>query len=67
MPSWTRYLAWLFILVMIGFLIWPNVFSSDSSQEILFGDFLTRAENGEVESVEINNNNGKIKGKLVSG
>lgn len=67
MPSWTRYLAWLFILVMIGFLIWPNVFSNDSSQEILFGDFLTRAENGEVESVEINNNNGKIKGKLVSG
>ena len=67
MPSWTRYLAWLFILVMIGFLIWPNVFSNDSSQEILFGDFLTMAEDGEVESVEINNNNGKITGKLVSG
>ena len=45
----------------------PNLLSSDSSREILFGDFLTMAEDGQVQSVEINNNNGKIKGKLNSG
>ena len=48
-------------------MITNNLFSGNSSREILFGDFLTMAENGEVESVEINNNNGKIKGKLISG
>ena len=67
MPGWTRYLAWLLILVMLGFIIGPNLFSRDSSREIPFGEFLTIAEDGQVSSVEINNNNGKIKGELASG
>ena len=67
MPSWIRYLTWLFVIGTLGFLVLTNVFSGNSSREILFGDFLTMAEEGQVESVEINNNNGKIKGKLVSG
>ena len=67
MPSWIRYLTWLFVIGTLGFLVLTNVFSGNSSREILFGDFLTMAEEGQVESVEINNNNGKIKGKLISG
>ena len=67
MPSWIRYLTWLFVIGTLGFLVLSNVFSGSSSREILFGDFLTMAEEGQVESVEINNNNGKIKGKLISG
>lgn len=59
-------MAWLFILVMLGFIIVPNLLSRDSSREIPFDEFLTMAEEGRVQSVEINNNNGKIKGKLVA-
>ena len=67
LPSWTRYLAWFFILGMLGFLISNSLFSNESSREILFGDFLKMAEEGQVESVEINNNNGEINGKLSGG
>lgn len=67
MPSWTRYLAWLFILVMLGFIVVPNILSRDNSREISFGEFLQKAEDSQVQSVEINNNNGNIKGELTSG
>ena len=52
---------------MLGFLISNSLFSNESSREILFGDFLKMAEEGQVESVEINNNNGEINGKLSGG
>ena len=66
-PHWTRWLAWVALLVILGTLILPGMFSRDESEAITYSQFLDEAAAGRVVSVEINNNNGDIIGELSNG
>jgi cell division protease FtsH len=66
-PHWTRWLAWIALLVILGTLILPGMFSQDESESITYSQFLDEVSAGTVLSVEINNNNGDITGELADG
>ena len=66
-PHWTRWLAWIALLVILGTLILPGMFSRDESETITYSQFLDEVAAGSVVSVEINNNNGDITGELSGG
>ena len=66
-PHWTRWLAWIALLVILGTLILPGMFSRDESESITYSQFLDEVSAGTVLSVEINNNNGDITGELADG
>ena len=66
LPSWTRWLAWLFIIAILGYFISSSINSGSNSQELSFDEFLTMAEEDRIQSVDINNNNGKIRGTLIT-
>ena len=65
-PSWVRWLAWLFIIAILGYFISSSINSGSNSQELSFDEFLTMAEEDRIQSVDINNNNGKIRGTLIT-
>ena len=66
LPSWTRWLAWLFIIAILGYFISSSINSGSNSRELSFDEFLTMAEEDRIQSVDINNNNGKIRGTLIT-
>ena len=66
-PHWTRWLAWVALLVILGTLILPGLFSDDSAETITYSEFLDQVASGTVVTVEINNNNGDISGELADG
>ncbi len=66
-PHWTRWLAWVALLVILGTLILPGMFSDDTSEAITYAEFLDQVAAGAVVTVEINNNNGDISGELAGG
>jgi len=55
------------LLVILGTLILPGLFSDDTTEAITYAEFLDQAAAGAVVTVEINNNNGDISGELVDG
>ncbi len=65
-PSWIRWLAWIFILGILGYFISSSINSGSNSRELSFDEFLTLAEEERIQSVDINNNNGKIRGTLIT-
>ena len=66
-PHWTRWLAWIALLVILGTLILPGMFSRDESETIGYSQFLDQVAAGAVVSVEINNHNGDIHGESAGG
>ncbi len=66
-PHWTRWLAWIALLVILGTLILPGMFSRDETEAITYSQFLDEVAAGAVVAVEINNNNGDITGELADG
>ena len=66
-PHWTRWLAWVALLVILGTLILPGLFSDDTTETITYSEFLDQVAAGAVVTVEINNNNGDITGELADG
>jgi len=55
------------LLVILGTLILPGLFSDDTTEAITYAEFLDQVAAGAVVTVEINNNNGDISGELVDG
>ena len=66
-PHWTRWLAWIALLIILGTLILPGIFSDEQSEPITYSQFLDEVAAGTVVSVAINNNNGDISGELADG
>ncbi|MDE0653884.1 MAG: ATP-dependent zinc metalloprotease FtsH [bacterium] len=66
-PHWTRWLAWVALLIILGTLILPGLFNDDTSETITYSEFLDQVAGGGVVTVEINNNNGDITGELADG
>ena len=64
---WTRWLAWIALLVILGTLILPSMLSQDETEAITYSQFLDQVAAGSVVSVEINNFNGDIDGELADG
>ncbi len=53
-PHWTRWLAWVALLVILGTLILPGLFSDDTTEPITYSEFLDQVAAGAVVTVEIN-------------
>ena len=61
MPRWALVLIGAVLLLVVA---WPLLAPDDGGESISFSEFMAEVEAGNVESVEINNNNGKISGEF---
>ncbi|MDZ7678688.1 MAG: ATP-dependent zinc metalloprotease FtsH [Acidimicrobiales bacterium] len=62
MPRWT---IWVLIGALVAVLVFPMLAPSDDSEHIEFHEFREQVEDGEIATVEYNNNNGDITGEYV--
>jgi cell division protease FtsH len=63
-PRWS---VWILVGILLASLLLPGLFSGSSSKDISYADFLDKVRGGQVQSIEWNNNNGHVSGKLDSG
>jgi cell division protease FtsH len=67
MSSWPRWSIWVLLgVVAAAFLLTP-LFGASDGRDIQYSDFLTQVQNGNVKSIEWNNDNGHIAGEFVNG
>src|SRR3954447_357596 len=67
MSSWPRWSIWVLLgLVAAAFLL-PSLFNTSEGTELQYSQFLTQVENGNVKSIEWNNENGHITGEFADG
>ena len=64
---WGKRLGYVFAIALLVALFYPNIFGSDSGNEIPFQEFREKVSSGEIAEAEFNNNNGKIKAVTVDG
>ncbi len=65
--SWGKRIGYIFALVLLAALFYPNIFGSDDGSEIPFQEFREKVTAGEIVEAEFNNNNGKIKATTLDG
>jgi cell division protease FtsH len=63
-PKWA---IWVFIGLLAGALLVPTLLSRKSGEDITYSQFRTEVQQGNVESITVNNNTGGISGTLHSG
>ncbi len=67
-PSKLRWLPWIVIGGILAFLLFGTVFDSgDDRRDLEYSEFLSKVEAGEVEKVDIQQDNGSIKGVFTEG
>ncbi len=64
LPKWS---IWLLVGLFLTAFLLPSLFNNSSSTELTYTEFREKVIDGDVASIEINNNNGKINGELESG
>ena len=64
---WGKRLGYVFAIALLAAVFYPNLFGSDSGNEIPFQEFREKVSSGEIAEAEFNNNNGKIKAVTVDG
>src|SRR5579885_991246 len=64
LPRWS---IWVLLGVAAAALLLPNIVSSDNSTAIPYTDVLSKAQAGDVKSMEWNNTDGSITGELTDG
>ena len=65
--GWPRWSIWILLGLIIASFAIPSLLSSDSRESLTYDEYIQRVEAGEVDVIEINNNNGKIKGTFSDG
>jgi len=56
--------VWILVGILLASLLLPGLFSGSDTKDISYADFLTKVRDGQVQSIEWNNNNGHVTGKL---
>src|SRR5438093_11251493 len=65
LSSWPRWSIWVLLgLVAAAFLL-PALFSSSEGVDLQYSQFLNEVKNGNVKSIEWNNENGHISGEFA--
>ena len=65
--GWSRWMLWVLLGILAATLIVPNLLSEDAGDPITYTEFIESVRAGDVESIEINNGTGAIKGTLTDG
>src|SRR5437763_4445784 len=67
MSTWPRWSIWVLLgLVAAAFLL-PTFFSTSEGTDLQYSQFLTEVQNGNVKSIEWNNDDGHITGQFIDG
>ena len=65
--TWPRWSLWVLLGLVAASLLFSGVLSSSEDNQIPYNKFIDRVEAGQVESVDINNSNARITGKMQNG
>ncbi|MEM9035707.1 MAG: ATP-dependent zinc metalloprotease FtsH [Actinomycetota bacterium] len=65
--GWPRWSIWILIGVVIASLALPSLMSNDDSTDLEYTELVTAVQAGQVESISVNNTNGRISGELRTG
>jgi cell division protease FtsH len=65
--SWPRWVLWVLAGVLLATILVPSLLPDKGGQDLTYTQFMEEVKAGNVESVEINNTNGKITGKFEDG
>ena len=63
-PKWA---IWVFLGLLAGALLIPTLLSRSDGSDISYSEFRSLVEQGEVESITVNNNTGGISGEMTNG
>ncbi len=63
-PKWA---IWVFLGLLAGALLIPTLLSRSDGRDISYTEFRSLVEQGDVESITVNNNTGGIKGQMTNG
>ena len=63
-PKWA---IWVFLGLLAGALLIPMLLSKKSGEDITYSQFRSEVQDGNVDSITVNNNTGGISGTLNSG
>ena len=67
-PTWVkRWLPWIAVGLFLVLVLVPTLTSGDNGDEIPYSEFIVLVEAGDVESLEWENESGKITGELNNG
>jgi cell division protease FtsH len=64
LPKWS---LWVLAGVVLASILVSSLFTGETGDEIAYSEFLSRVEQGQVDEVDYNNNNGSITGTLANG
>jgi cell division protease FtsH len=64
---WTRWGVWVVVGILLILVMTPTLFSSESGQDLTYGQFIDKVEADQVKSAKINNDSNSISGVLSSG
>src|SRR4051794_4101956 len=67
MSSWPRWSIWVLLGLVAAALLLPSLFNTSEGTELQYSQFLAQVENGNVKSIEWNNENGHITGEFADG
>jgi cell division protease FtsH len=65
--GWPRWIIWVLIGVLVATVIVPNLLPRNDGDAISYTEFISEVRDGTVESIEINNGTGAIKGTFSDG
>jgi cell division protease FtsH len=65
--QWPRWSLWILAGVIVASFALTTLLGGDSGESITYDDFITKAGDGQVESISFDNTNAKISGKLDDG
>ena len=65
--GWPRWALYVLAGVVAAALLLPSLWPRDDGEQITYTQFMELVNDGEVESVEINNSSGAINGELEDG
>src|SRR5436190_18404622 len=65
MSSWPRWSIWVLLGLIAAAFLLPSLFNTDEGTELQYSQFLQQVQNGNVKSIEWNNENGHINGEFA--
>jgi cell division protease FtsH len=65
--AWPRWSLWVLIGLVAASILFSGLLTGSDEKEISYDKFIDRVEAGQVEKVEVNNDNAKIKGEMQDG
>ncbi|MBA3302655.1 MAG: ATP-dependent metallopeptidase FtsH/Yme1/Tma family protein, partial [Acidimicrobiia bacterium] len=65
--GWPRWVMWAGLGLLLALLVVPNLLGSESGEELSYTEFIARAREGQVKSIDVNTTNGHVTGETDNG